>query len=223
MVGKCRLTVFNPATGDLVSDQVPVAGESDVNRAVDAANAAFAVDGAWRTMTNVDRRNLLLRFADLLERDQEELAYLTRVTLGAPFSAFGKGEIGTAIENFRCKFTCGFSVCPAEYGELILIYHELDYAGWIDKFAGESFPADDGFYKIVRYEPLGVVAGCVAFRIPRIRSGSSADGTKNYPLEWSTCLDRTESSSRARDWKRIHFETEREGASNGGRAGETHS
>jgi aldehyde dehydrogenase (NAD+)/retinal dehydrogenase len=36
-----------------------------------------------------------------------------------------------------------------------------DYAGWIDKFAGQSFPADDGFYKIVRYEPLGVVAGFV--------------------------------------------------------------
>jgi hypothetical protein len=36
-----------------------------------------------------------------------------------------------------------------------------DYAGWIDKFAGQSFPADDGFYKIVRYEPLGVVAGYV--------------------------------------------------------------
>lgn len=41
-----------------------------------------------------------------------------------------------------------------------------DYAGWIDKFAGESFPADDGFYKIVRYEPLGVVAGYVQESCP---------------------------------------------------------
>lgn len=39
------------------------------------------------------------------------------------------------------------------------LLYATDYAGWIDKFAGESFPADDGFYKIVRYEPLGVVAG----------------------------------------------------------------
>ncbi len=31
-----------------------------------------------------------------------------------------------------------------------------DYAGWTDKYAGESFPADDGFLKIVRHEPLGV-------------------------------------------------------------------
>lgn len=93
-----------------MSDNVPVAGESDVNRAVDAANAAFSIDGPWRTMTNVDRRNLLLRFADLLERDQAELAYLTRVTLGAPFSAFGKGEIGTAIENFRCMSAAVYSL-----------------------------------------------------------------------------------------------------------------
>lgn len=35
----------------------------------------------------------------------------------------------------------------------------LDYAGWADKYSGQSFPADDGFYKIVRNEPLGVVAG----------------------------------------------------------------
>lgn len=36
---------------------------------------------------------------------------------------------------------------------------DKDYAGWVDKFAGQSFPADDGFYKIVRNEPLGAVAG----------------------------------------------------------------
>lgn len=34
-----------------------------------------------------------------------------------------------------------------------------DYAGWVGKFAGQSFPATDGFYKVVRNEPLGVVAG----------------------------------------------------------------
>lgn len=145
-----------------MSDKIPVAGESDVDRAVDAANAAFALDGPWRTMTNVDRRNLLLRFADLLERDQVELAYLTRVTLGAPFAAFGKAEIGTAIENFRCELITYWVYALQNAVSQFLMWSGLDYAGWIDKFAGESFPADDGFYKIVRYEPLGVVAGWVS-------------------------------------------------------------
>lgn len=86
-----------------MSDEIPVAGEKDVDAAVEAANAAFALGSPWRTMTNVDRRDLLLRFADLLDRDREYLAHLTRLTLGAPYAAFGKGEIDTAIQNFRCE------------------------------------------------------------------------------------------------------------------------
>ncbi|KAH6682825.1 aldehyde dehydrogenase domain-containing protein [Halenospora varia] len=145
-----NMKFFNPATGDLVTDKIPVAGERDVDAAVTAANAAFALGSPWRTMSNVDRRNLLLKFADLLDRDREHLAYLTRITLGAPYVAFGKGEIDTAIENFRY------------------------YAGWIDKFAGESFPADDGFFKIVRYEPLGVVAGIIPWNGPLASTGLKA-------------------------------------------------
>jgi acyl-CoA reductase-like NAD-dependent aldehyde dehydrogenase len=64
-----------------------------VDAAVAAANAAFV---KWRAWPGAKRRQLLLKFADLLERDQEELGFLTRLTLGAPYLAF---------ENFRCK-TC---------------------------------------------------------------------------------------------------------------------
>jgi acyl-CoA reductase-like NAD-dependent aldehyde dehydrogenase len=98
-----RLSVYNPATGDLVSDKVPLAGEEDVDLAVKAANEAFAADSPWRTMDNNDRRDVLMKFADLLDRDREHLAYLTRITLGAPYKAFGSGEIGTTIQNFRFK------------------------------------------------------------------------------------------------------------------------
>lgn len=95
-----RISVYNPATEELVSDQIPVAGEHDVNAAVAAGNDAFV---KWRAWPGAQRRQLLLKFADLLERDQEELGFLTRLTLGAPYLAFGQGEIKTAIENFRCK------------------------------------------------------------------------------------------------------------------------
>ena len=104
-----RISVFNPATGDLVSDKIPVADQEDVDAAVASANAAFSSQIPWGKMSNRERRNLLLRFADLLERDQEHLAHLTRLTLGAPYMAFGKGEIDTAIENFRCKNFVGYS------------------------------------------------------------------------------------------------------------------
>ncbi|TVY82759.1 Aldehyde dehydrogenase [Lachnellula suecica] len=42
----------------------------------------------------------------------------------------------------------------------------LDYVGWIDKFAGESYPQDDGFLKIVRNEPLGLTAGMLPWNAP---------------------------------------------------------
>ena len=97
-----KLSVDNPATGDLVSDQIPIAGSDDVDRAVHAAKAAFAPGSEWRSMTAATRQRLLFRFADLLEENQERLAYLTRLTLGAPYKAFGQGEIAMAIGCFRC-------------------------------------------------------------------------------------------------------------------------
>lgn len=146
-----RLSVYNPASGELVSDKIPVAGEDDVDEAVEFANKAFALNSPWRRMTNSERQKLLLKFADLLEANQEHLAKLTRVTLGAPYTPFGQGEIGTAIGCFRCMRRI-FPVYPC-------YWQYVDYAGWIDKYSGQTFPEDDGVYKIVRNEPLGVVAG----------------------------------------------------------------
>ena len=93
----------NPATGGLVSDQIPVSGPDDVDRAVHAAKAAFAPGSEWRSMTAATRQRLLFRFADLLEENQERLAYLTRLTLGAPYKSFGKVEIAMAVGCFRCE------------------------------------------------------------------------------------------------------------------------
>lgn len=95
--------MYNPVNGELVSDKIPVAGEDDVNEAVDAANAAFAAGSPWRKMTFVQRREVLLKFADILEKNQERLAELTRVTLGAPYWSFGKYEIDAAVAQFRCE------------------------------------------------------------------------------------------------------------------------
>lgn len=100
----CRISVFNPATGELVSDKIPVAGQEDIDSAVKFANEAFRPLSQWRNMTHVERQKILFKFADLLEANQERLAYLSRLTLGAPYLPFGKGEIDTAIGCFRCQF-----------------------------------------------------------------------------------------------------------------------
>lgn len=99
------MSVYNPATSDLVSDRIPVAGDQDVDEAVACANEAFKPDSPWRKMAHTERREVLLKFADLLEANQQRLAYLTRLTLGAPYLPFGKSEIDTAIGCFRCKLS----------------------------------------------------------------------------------------------------------------------
>ena len=96
------MSVYNPADGTLVSDQIPIAGEDDVERAIEAAQTAFDPKSEWRMMSDFDLQKALLKFADLLEANQEKLASLTRVTLGAPYNPFGKSEIDTAIGCFRC-------------------------------------------------------------------------------------------------------------------------
>jgi aldehyde dehydrogenase (NAD+) len=133
------LSVYNPKNGSLVSDKVPIAGADDVEAAVVAAEAAFPT---WKAMSAIERREILLKFASLIEQHSHDLAELTRITLGAPFEAFGKFELELAAETFRYN------------------------AGWIDKFAGEAYPQQDGFMRITRHEPLGVTAGIVPWNGP---------------------------------------------------------
>jgi aldehyde dehydrogenase (NAD+) len=135
---EARLLVDNPKDGSLVADDVALAGESDVDTAVLAAEKAFPL---WRDTPPNKRRDTILKFASLMLEHSVALAELTRITLGAPVSA-GKFEVIRAVEVF-------------EY-----------FAGWIDKFAGESFPQEDGFLKLVRNEPLGVTAGIVPWNGP---------------------------------------------------------
>lgn len=89
-----KLTLFNPKDGSLVADDVPLAGKQDVDTAVSAAQAAFP---AWRKIPNKARQEMMLKFADLLERHAETLAELTRITMGMPVST-GKGEAGIYVQ-----------------------------------------------------------------------------------------------------------------------------
>ena len=101
-------------------------------------------------MTPDERRKILLKLADLVDENTEYLSSLSRLTLGSPFEAFGKFESAMCSKAFKY------------------------YAGWIDKLAGQSFPAEDGFMKIVRNEPLGVTAGICPWNGPLATIGQKA-------------------------------------------------
>src|SRR5438128_1010626 len=64
------LATLNPHDNSTIAE-VAMAGHADVDRAVDAAQRAFP---AWSRMAAADRGRILLKLADLIETNAEELA-----------------------------------------------------------------------------------------------------------------------------------------------------
>jgi aldehyde dehydrogenase (NAD+) len=75
---------LNPATGAEIA-QVALGGAEDVDRAVSAARAAL--DGPWGRTRPAERQAIILRLADLVARDFEELALLDTLEMGRPITA----------------------------------------------------------------------------------------------------------------------------------------
>lgn len=119
--------------------QVQAADANDVEAAYQAARAAFN-SGPWRSMKSHERAGCIYRLADLVDQNAAELAAAETAAMGVP-STHG-------------------NIVVRECAVPIWKY----YAGWADKISGETFQPDgDGLYKIVQYEPLGVVAAISAW------------------------------------------------------------
>src|SRR2546430_15253324 len=86
-----------PATGELLA-RTAVANEADVDRAVEAAQAAL--DGDWAKAPPTERSRLLHALADALVANRKELAELESRNVGKAISSV-KAELGQAVENFR--------------------------------------------------------------------------------------------------------------------------
>ncbi|WP_345521377.1 aldehyde dehydrogenase family protein [Nocardioides conyzicola] len=78
--GGARREIRCPADGTLVAE-VDEAGAEDTEAAIAAAYGAFR-DGPWTDTSARERGDLLLRLADLLERDAEDLARMESLDTG---------------------------------------------------------------------------------------------------------------------------------------------
>jgi aldehyde dehydrogenase (NAD+) len=78
-----RFETHNPATGELLAT-VAEGDAEDINRAVAAARRAF--DGPWSRVKPYERQALLLKLADLVEQNFDELSMLDTLDMGAPIS-----------------------------------------------------------------------------------------------------------------------------------------
>ena len=125
----------NPATGEVWA-RFACAGKSDVECAVSAARRALHI-GDWATMRAGERGKLLLRLADLIERDAEHL-----------------GKIETADSGKLAAETVQQTRYVAEYYRY--------YAGCADKIEGATLPIDKPDMQVFTLrEPIGIVAAVV--------------------------------------------------------------
>jgi len=133
---------LNPATGEKIAD-LQEADKADVDKAVEAANKAFARGSAWRTMDASARGVLLGKLADLIERDLNYIANLETKDNGKAFAPHG--SIGDIF----------FSAQVMRY-----------YAGWADKICGKTIPSNGKVFSYTRHEPVGVCGAIIPWNYP---------------------------------------------------------
>lgn len=132
------IAVIDPCTG--ASYQTIDRGSAaDIDLAVAAARRAL--DGAWGRMAATERGRILLRFADIITRHQEELAQIEARDTGKP--------IGNARNDVKAA---------ARYFEF--------YGAAADKVYGETIPYLDGYNVSVVRVPHGVTAHIIPWNYP---------------------------------------------------------
>ncbi len=88
---------FEPATGQIYS-QIPDSDHRDVQKAVEAAQAAFPM---WTSIGAQARSNFLNKIADGIEARLEEFAHAESMDSGKPISVARTVDIPRAVTNFR--------------------------------------------------------------------------------------------------------------------------
>jgi len=141
-----RTDVLNPATGKAISSVADI--DTDLlDRAVKSAQASFK-SRVWADLRPADRERILLRFADLVEANGEELAQLETLSQGKSINIARMLDVGATVEFMRYM------------------------AGWATKIEGQSLnvsiplPPGAKFTAYTRREPVGVVAGIVPWNFP---------------------------------------------------------
>lgn len=134
------LQVINPATGEPITT-LPAASADDVVKAAERARQVFDA-GVWSRLRVRERAAVLLRMADLMERDAEILARLDSEDAGKPITECRTGDVPGAIESIRW------------------------FAEAADKVFGRVAPSGPDGLGLMSREPVGVVAAVLPWNYP---------------------------------------------------------
>ncbi len=114
---------------------------SDMEMAIKAARMSFD-NGSWSNMAPTQRKKVLHKLADLIERDALELTVLGVRDNGTEINMAINAEAGSAAGTFRY------------------------YAECIDKVYGEIAPTANDVLGLIYKEPVGVVGAIVPWNFP---------------------------------------------------------
>jgi acyl-CoA reductase-like NAD-dependent aldehyde dehydrogenase len=129
---------YEPRSGRVWA-RLPRSGATDVDRAVQAARAAF--DGPWATVSAADRGRFLTKIAAVVDRHRDQLAVIESRDNGKPIREV-RAEIDAVVRYF-------------EY-----------FAGVAQTVLGETHPQAATAFSYTRREPVGVVGAIVPWNSP---------------------------------------------------------
>ena len=131
---------FNPATNARIATVAECDAE-DVNRAVASARKAFD-SGVWSRSAPADRKAVLLRLADLIRANLDNLALMESLDTGKPITNALTADIPASADTFQW------------------------FAEAIDKVYDEIAPAGPGNLALIKRDAIGVVACVVPWNYP---------------------------------------------------------
>ncbi|WP_137817437.1 aldehyde dehydrogenase [Pseudomonas sp. 2FG] len=131
---------INPATNQLLAN-VAACGAVEVDSAVRVARQAFD-SGPWARMAPGERKRVLLRLAELILANREELALLDSLNMGKPVMDAYNIDVPGAAGVFRW------------------------YAESLDKLYDQVAPSAPNVLATITRVPLGVVAAVVPWNFP---------------------------------------------------------
>ena len=130
----------NPATGRSLA-RIAACAKPDVDAAVACAKAAFE-GGRWSRLAPAERKQTLLRFADLLEQHAHELAVMESLDSGKPIRECQNTDLPEALHTIRW------------------------HAELIDKVYDHTAPVGANALALVVREAIGVVGLVLPWNFP---------------------------------------------------------
>jgi len=131
---------LNPATGQVLN-KVAACSAEDIDKAVAAARRSFE-SGSWSRLAPAERKAILLRFADLIEKHTDELALIDSIDAGKIITDGREADLPDVVLTIRW------------------------YAEAIDKVFGKVSPTGADNVGLIVRQPAGVVGIVVPWNFP---------------------------------------------------------